>query len=68
MNKSKLPIFFPLTAAKLDICKIISEQISTILINLKVNKAHGPDDISVKMIKMCGNNLCIPLKLMFDNI
>ena len=52
---------FPLTAAKLDICEITSEQILTILINLKVNKAHDADDISIKMIKMCGNDLCISL-------
>ena len=68
VNTSKLPIFFPLTAEKVDICGITSEQISNILLDLKVNKAHGPDDISIKMIKLCGNDLCIPLKLIFNNI
>ena len=32
------------------------------------NKAHGPDDKSVNMIKLSGNTLCEPLKLIFRNI
>ena len=35
---------------------------------MNANKAHGPDDISVKMIKLCPNALCAPLKLIFNNI
>ena len=32
------------------------------------NKAHGPDEISVNMIKLSGNSLCEALKLIFRNI
>ena len=40
-----------------------------ILSGLNVAKAHGPDNISVNMIKLCGNNdLVVPLKLIFENI
>ena len=67
-NASVLPNFFFLTAAKLDSIVITNEQISNILISLKVNKAHGPDNISVNMIKLSGNALCEPLKLIFNNI
>ena len=67
-NTSVLPNLNLLTEAKLDSCEITDEQIFNILYSLKVNKAHGPDDISVNMIKLCGNGLCVPLKLIFNNI
>ena len=67
-NTSKLPDFFLLTAAKLDSSVITNEQITNLLTSLKVNKAHGPDDISVHMIKLCGDSLVFPLKLIFNNI
>ena len=33
-----------------------------------MGKAHGPDDISVSMIQLCGDDLCIPLRIIFQNI
>ena len=44
------------------------DEINEIMIGLKVNKAHGPDDISVNMINLCGPHLGFPLKIIFDNI
>ena len=38
------------------------------IIGLNVNKAYGPDQISANMLKLCGRNLCIPLKMIFNNI
>ena len=35
---------------------------------IKNNKAHGSDDISSKMIKLCGNHLAKPLQIIFQNI
>ena len=35
---------------------------------LKTNKAHGHDGISVKMIKLCGDEICAPLLIIFNNI
>ena len=35
---------------------------------LKTNKAHGHDGISVKMIKLCGDEVCAPLLIIFNNI
>ena len=67
-NTSVLPNFHFLTPAKLASCEITTESILNILIGLNANKAHGPDDISVKMIKLCPNALCAPLKLIFNNI
>ena len=67
-NLSQLPLFKLLTDAKLEYFEITDEQILNILRTLKVNKAHGPDNISVNMIKLCGDDLVVPLKLIFKNI
>ena len=63
-----MPNFHFLTPAKLATCEITTESILNILIGLNANKAHGLDDISVKMIKLCPNALCTPLNLIFNNI
>ena len=35
---------------------------------LKTNKAHGHDSVSVRMIQLCGNEICLPLVIIFNNI
>ena len=35
---------------------------------LKSNKAHGHDDVSVKMIQLCGDEICLPLLIIFQNV
>ena len=34
--------------------------------SLDPNKSHGWDNISIKMIKMCGESLALPLKMIFE--
>ena len=34
--------------------------------NLDLNKAHGHDKISIRMIKICGKSICKPLQLIFS--
>ena len=34
---------------------------------LHVNKAHGHDDSSVRMIKLCGQSIVKPLAIVFKN-
>ena len=41
--------------------------LSKIIKNLNPNKAHGHDNISVKMIQMCGDTIIPPLTLIFDS-
>ena len=36
--------------------------------HLNVNKAHGWDDISIRMIQACGKSIALPLKLLFKTI
>ena len=41
------------------------EEISKIVRSLDVNKAHGHDDISIRMKKICDNLLASPLSVLF---
>ena len=45
-------------------CK--SCNLSKIVNELNPNKAHGHDNISIKMIQICGDPLMHPLKLIFE--
>ena len=36
-----------------------------IIKSLNINKAHGQDDISVRMIKLCGQSIVKPLSYIF---
>ena len=43
------------------------KQILNITRSLNPNKAHGWDDVSVPMMKMCDDSPVLPLKLIFEN-
>ena len=43
------------------------EEILDIIRSLNINKAHGWDEISVKMIKLSDAALIVPLKTIFSN-
>ena len=51
--------YFTTSSLNTDILKIIQ--------NLNPNKAHGHDKISIPMLKICGNSLCRPLELTFND-
>ena len=46
---------------------IIASDIGKIIKALKVNKAHGHDEISVRMLKLCESAIVEPLYLIFKN-
>ena len=50
---------FVLNIKKNDILKIIRK--------LNVNKAHGHDDISIRMLKICDSVITEPLSIIFKN-
>ena len=50
---------FALNIKKGDILKIIRK--------LNVNKAHGHDDISIRMLKICDSVITEPLSIIFKN-
>ena len=64
---SNLPDFIPLTNLKLRNVTLTKTLIAKILANLDINKASGHDEISAKMIKMCGESLINPLYIIMEN-
>ena len=47
--------------------KIIDNDILKIIAKLDPNKAHGHDQISIRMIKICSTSICKPLRLTFNH-
>ena len=56
-----------LTDENLSSFNISSEVIFQLIKNLDPNKAHGHDEIYVKMLKLCAPSICKPLTLAFEN-
>ena len=65
---SVLPPLIYHTTSNLSSFDIRTEEIKDILKVLKTNKAHGPDNIAVSMIQLCGDDICVPLQIIFLNI
>ena len=67
-NNSILPtnqIF--LTQARLEFLEFNEGEILKIIRALNINKAHGHDDISIRMIKICDKSLLKSLTILFKN-
>ena len=47
---------------------IAQHSILEIIKSLNVNKAHGPDNISGRIIELCCNKITLPLSIIFVNI
>ena len=56
-----------LTQVKLKFLDFKEVEILIIIRALNINKAHGYDDISIRMIKICDKSLLEPLILFFKN-
>jgi len=67
-NDSVLPNFNIITNSSLETILINENQILGILKSLNVNKAHGPDNISGRMIQLCGASISLPLSIIYNNI
>ena len=46
-------------------CHFAKEDIIRIINNLDPNKAHGHDEISIRILKICGDSICRPLNIIF---
>ena len=67
-NTSKLPI--DSSKSRNNLLSTISftkDDIANIIKNLNPNKAHGFDMISIRMLKICGDSILKPLKLIFKS-
>ena len=56
-----------LTNISLDTVNFSTGGISKIINNLDLDKAHGHDMLSIRMIKLCGNSICKPLSIIFND-
>ena len=56
-----------LTQARLEFLEFNEGEIFKIIRALNINKAHGYDDISIKMIKICIKSLLKPSTILFKN-
>ena len=65
-NNSSLPVkqIF-LTQSRLTSIDFDENELLKIIRSLNINKAHGHDDISIRMIKICGKSLIKPLTFLF---
>ena len=67
-NHSKLPLNRDsITASLLSSVSIKESEILSILKSLDANKAHGHDDISIRMLKLSSKSILKPLKVLFEN-
>ena len=67
-NDSTLSLTFSFeTTNRLSTVNIRSGKISKIIRTLDQNKAHGHNDISARMIKVCESSIIKPLQLIFNN-
>ena len=64
---SYLPTFSLLTTNKLSKVVLTKNFIRKIIANLNVKKANGHDEISVKLIKICGESIIDPLYIILEN-
>ena len=65
-NCSKLPTNPRyVTDERLRTINFTADNIEKIIVSLNSNKAHGHDNISIRMLKICGDTICKPLELIF---
>ena len=63
-NGSVSPSELPLrTDISLSSCHFTKDDILRIINNLDPNRAHGHDEISIRMLKICGDSICRPLSI-----
>ena len=64
-NASTLPKFKYRTYKRLTSFTINENDIFLTIKNLNADKAHGWDNISIRMVQLCGKGIFLPLQLLF---
>ena len=67
-NDSTLPMFIQISRVSLGTITINCQLILDTIKTLNVNKIHGPDNISGRMIELFRENITLPLSIIFNNI
>ena len=55
------------TESRIKSFHVTENDILAIIKTLDPNKAHGCDNISIRMIKICSQSLTLPLKIIFEH-
>ena len=66
-SNSKLPSFLMNTDKSLNTVSMRKDDINLIITSLNSTKAHGVDNISIRMIQLCGNSIAFPLGQTFKS-
>ena len=66
-NDAVLPALFPITNLILEDIEVSPRKILGLIRSLDSNKAHGCDDVSISMLKICDEAIVLPLKLIYSN-
>ena len=64
-SSSKISSHLHLTDNRLSSVSFSQDDIAKIIQNLDPNKAHGHDNISIHMLKICGSSIYKPLEMIF---
>ena len=56
-----------LTQSRLNFINFNEDEILKVIRALNIHKAHGHDDISIRMVKICDKSLLKPLIILFEN-
>ena len=65
-NNIYLPPICLKTDKSLSSLEISETNIFAIIKNLDPNKSHGWDNLSIRMIELCGKSITYPLKFIFE--
>ena len=66
-NKSQLPFSQFKTGKRIEKITFTDDDINLIIKNLNGDKAYGWDNVSIRMIKLCGKSIAHPLSLIFQS-
>ena len=67
-NNSTLPLVTtPITNASLSSISFNDQVILNVIHSLNINKTHGFDDLSIRLLKICDSSIVRPLSIIFKN-
>ena len=67
-NNSVLSADLPqLTKICFDSISFSSSDIAKVISHVDPHKGHGHDKLSIRIIELCGNSICKPLSVIFNN-
>ena len=67
-NNSTLPLVTtPITNASLSSISFNDQDILNVIHSLNINKAHGYDDLSIRLLKICDTSIVKPLSIILKN-